>query len=183
MSLVIRYTHIPFYFHFSFTSSTLLIHHYTLWLHAIVLALASLDQSCLFDGHMIHDSHVFTSILSISNMHPPAVQPITSPHTAWSGTFYSFASDEPYAHFLVYHSYLTCLYLPFTQRRAPANYLYKFPPEFRFSTYTSHHTTFTSHHFASHHIASHLHHPYHLPHLETIPYPQIAPSEPHRIYT
>ena len=55
----------------------------------------------------------FTSILSIPNVHPPAVWPITSPRTMQSGTFYSFASDEAYAHFLVYHSYLTCLYFTF----------------------------------------------------------------------
>ena len=40
----------------------------------------------LFDGHMIYDSHIVTSILSIPNMPPPTVQPITSPHTMWSGT-------------------------------------------------------------------------------------------------
>ena len=55
----------------------------------------------------------FTSILSIPNVHPPTVWPIMSPHTTWSGTLYSFASDEPYALFLVDHLYLTCLYLPF----------------------------------------------------------------------
>ena len=109
-----------------------------------VLALTSSDRSCLFDGHMIYDSHIFTSILSISNVCPPMVQPITSPHTAWSGTFYNFTSDEPYAHFLVFHSYLTWLYLPFAQiiiREEPHNCPYKFPPELRFSTYASHHFT------------------------------------------
>ena len=45
--------------------------------------------------------------------HAPTVQPIMNPHTAQSGTYYSFASDEPYALFLVDHSYLTCMYLPF----------------------------------------------------------------------
>ena len=115
MSLLIRYAHIPFYFHFSFTSSALLIHHYALRLHTITLALTSLGRSCLFDGHMIYDSHVFTSILSISNVRPPAVQPITSPPTMWSGTYYIFTSDEPYALFLVDHSYLTFMYLPFTK--------------------------------------------------------------------
>ena len=59
--------------------------------HAIMLALASSDRSCLFDGHMTYDSHVFTSILSVSNVPPPAVQPIMSSHTAQSGTFYNFA--------------------------------------------------------------------------------------------
>ena len=77
MSLLIRYTHIPFYFCFSFTSSTSLIHHY---------ALISSDRSRLFDGHIIYNSHDFTSILSISNVHPPTVWPIMSPHTTWSGT-------------------------------------------------------------------------------------------------
>ena len=43
----------------------------------------------------------FISILSIPNVQPPTVWPIMNPHTAQSGTFYSFTSDEPYAHFLV----------------------------------------------------------------------------------
>ena len=93
MSLLIRYAHIPFYFHFSFAFSTSLIHHYAppLRCDCTTITLASLDQSCLFDGHMIYDSHVFTSILSISNVPPLAVWPITSSHTARSGTFYNFA--------------------------------------------------------------------------------------------
>ena len=37
------------------------------------IALALSDQSRLFDGHMTYDSHVFTSILSVSNVPPPAV--------------------------------------------------------------------------------------------------------------
>ena len=90
MSLLIRYTHMPSLF------PTLWIHHYTPPLqcdHAhthTTITLASLDQSCLFDGHMTYNSHVFTSILSISNMPPSAVQPIMSSCTTWSGTFYNF---------------------------------------------------------------------------------------------
>ena len=91
----------------------------------------------------------FTSILSISNMHPPAVWWIMSPHTTQSGTFYSFALDKPYAHFLVYHSYLTCLYLPFAPEKSHAIYPYEFPPEFKISTYALHHTAFILHHFTS----------------------------------
>ena len=97
MSLLIRYTHILFYFHISFTFSKLPIHHYAplLWhdhTHAhTTIRLAPSDQSRLFDGHMTYDSHVFTSILSVSNMPPPAVWPITSSCTTWSGTFYNFA--------------------------------------------------------------------------------------------
>ena len=93
MSLLIRYANIPFYFCFSFAFSTLSIHHYAppLWCNHTTIALASSDRSHLFDGHMTYDSHVFTSILSISNVPPPVVQPITSSHTTWSGTFNNFA--------------------------------------------------------------------------------------------
>ena len=97
MSLLIRYTHIPFYFRFSFTFPTSPIHPYAPPLrrdHArarMTIALALSDRSRLFDGHMTYDSHVFTSILSVSNVPPPAVRPITRSRTAWSGTFYSFA--------------------------------------------------------------------------------------------
>ena len=55
-----------------------------------------LDRSRLFDRHMTYDSHVFTSILSVSNMPHPVVRPITSSRTAWSGTFYSFALCSHY---------------------------------------------------------------------------------------
>ena len=97
MSLLIRYAHIPFYFRFSFTFPTSPIHPYAppLWCdHAhsrTTIALALLNRSRLFDRHMTYDSHVFTSILSISNVPPPAVWPITRSRTARSGTFYSFA--------------------------------------------------------------------------------------------
>ena len=87
---------------------------------------------------------------------------------------------SPYARFLVFHSYLTCLYLPFTQniiREEPTNCLYESPPELRFSTYALHHLELISHYFALHRTAT-------IPpsllatiHLETIPYPQIAPPQ------
>ena len=93
MSLLIRYTHIPFYFHFSFAFPTSSIHPYppSLRHDHTTITLAPSDQSHLFDGHMTYDSHVFTSILSVSNVPPPAVRPITRSRTARSGTFYSFA--------------------------------------------------------------------------------------------
>ena len=78
--------------------------------------------------------HMFLLLFLVS-LTCPVVQPIMSPHTAWSGTYYSFTLDEPYALFLVDHSYLTCMFLPFAHRRAPTNCLYEFPPELRFSTY------------------------------------------------
>ena len=97
MSLLIRYAHIPFYFRFSFTFPTSPIHPYAPPLRRnrararMTIALALSDRSRLFDGHMTYDSHVFTSILSVSTVPPPAVRPITRSHTARSGTFYSFA--------------------------------------------------------------------------------------------
>ena len=79
MSLLTRYAHIPFYFRFSFTFPTSPIHPYAPPLRRdracarTTIALALLDRSRLFDGHMTYDSHVFTSILSVSNVPPPAV--------------------------------------------------------------------------------------------------------------
>ena len=89
MSLLIRYAHIPFFFAFP----SLSLHHQSTTMHLCsnAIALALSDRSRLFNGHMTYDSHVFTSILSVSNMPPPAVQPITSSRTVQSGTFYSFA--------------------------------------------------------------------------------------------
>ena len=122
MSLLIRYAHIPFYFRFSFTFPTLPIHpcapplrrNHTRTRMTIALALS--DQSHLFDGHMTYDSHVFTSILSVSNV--PLLRSDQSRGLAPRGQALSIAS--PYACILVYHSYLTCLYLPFaTQTSSP----------------------------------------------------------------
>ena len=77
-----------------------------------MIALTLLDQSCLFDGHMTYDSHVFTSILSVSNV--PLLWSDQSRGLTPCGQALSIAL--PYAHILVYHLYLTCLYLPFTER-------------------------------------------------------------------
>ena len=101
------------------------------------IALALSDRSRLFNGHITYDSHVFTSILSVSNVPPLAVRPITRSCTARSGTFYSFA--------ICSHSCLPFVFnLPvFT---FPGNIiaealticLYESPPELRFRTYASH---------------------------------------------
>ena len=92
MSLLIRYAHIPFCFCFSLTFPTLSIHPYTppLRRDRTTITLALSDRSRLFDRHMTYDSHVFTSILSISTVPPPVVRPIMRSRTVWSGTFYSF---------------------------------------------------------------------------------------------
>ena len=163
MSILIRYTQIPFYFRFSITSSASLIHLYApphwrdctrtcfvgpIWL---ILWTHDLQFTC------------FTSILSIPNMCPPMVQPIMSPCTTWSGTFYSFASDEPYARFLVYHSYLACLYFTFHsehhQRREPQPIAYMSFPQKRDLALTPH-LTLHLFHIISHCIA--------LPHNHTV---------------
>ena len=107
MGLPIRYTHIPFYFHFSITSSISSIHHY-----APPALMRSRSHSLIWWTYDLRFT-CFTSILSIPNRHPPTVWPIMSPCTMRSGTYYSFTSDEPYACFLVYHLYLTCLYFTF----------------------------------------------------------------------
>ena len=76
---------------FAFPSLSLHRWSTTMHLHSnTTIALASSDRSHLFDGHMTYDSHVFTSILSVSNVPPPVVRPIMSSHTVWSDTFYSF---------------------------------------------------------------------------------------------
>ena len=139
--------------------------------HVITLTLTWHLHSLIWWTHVLQFT-CFISILSIPNVHPPMVRPIMSPRTVRSGTYYSFASDEPYAHFLVCYSYLTCLYLPFTpDRRATQFYPYEFPPEFKLSTHALHHTALTLHHFALYHTALQSHHLYPTPHLKTIPYP------------
>ena len=107
----------------------------------------------------------------------PFLQSDQSRVPALRGQALSIAS--PYARILVYHSYLTCLYLPPGNiiTKAPTNCLYESPPELRFCTYASHLFRAISHYFASHRTAM-------IPpsllatiHLETIPYPQIAPPQ------
>ena len=108
----------------------------------------------------------------------PLLQSNQSRALALHGQALSITS--PYAHFLVFHLYLTCLYLPFAWtiiREEPHNCLYQFPPELRFSTYTSHHLTLISHYFALHHTAMIPPSLLATTHLETIPYPQIAPPQ------
>ena len=118
MSLLIRYAHIPFYFCFSLTFPTSPIHPYAPPLRRdcararMTIALTLSDRSGLFDGHMTYDSHVFTSILSVSNV--PLLRSDQSRGLAPRGQALSIAL--PYARILVYHSYLTSLYLPFIRQ-------------------------------------------------------------------
>ena len=179
---------------FAFTLLSLHCQSTTMHLHSdattracTTIALASLDQSHLFDGHMTYNSHVFISILSVSNMPPPAVRPITSSCTAQSGTFSNFA--------LCSHSCLPFVFnLPvFTFRKkkiitkVPTNCLYESPPGLRFSTYALHHLALILHYFSLFRIASHCHDTtistcHNTPGDNPLP-PDHTPSEPHRIYT
>ena len=132
MSLLIRYSYIPFYFHFCITFSTSPIHNYThtplpTQPHATWLCLLMHD-TCL---HFIRPASLiwwtdvlqftcFISILSSPNVCPPAAWLIMNPCAAQSGTYYSFTLDEPCAHFLVDHLYLACLYLSFPEEESIA---------------------------------------------------------------
>ena len=94
---------------------------------------------------------------------------------------------SPYAHILVYHSYLTSLYLPFTREhhyRSPNQLPIWVSPRIEIL-----HIRFTLilHYFALFRIASHCHDPtistcHNTPGDNPLP-PDRTPSEPHRIYT
>ena len=94
---------------------------------------------------------------------------------------------SPYARILVYHSYLTCLYLPLTRehhRRSPNQLPIWVSPKIEIS-----HLRFTliSRYFALFRIASHCHDPtistcHNTPGDNPL-LPDRTPSEPHRIYT
>ena len=162
MSLLIRYAHIPFYFHFSFTFPTSPIHPYAPPLRRdrarTTIALALSGRSRLIDGHMTYDSHVFTSILSVSNVPPPAVRPIMRSRTARSGTFYSFAicshSCLPFVFNLAVFTFQPGNIIA----EALTNCLYESPPKLRFRTYAS-----RSFHTISHRIALPRSHRLYLP--------------------
>ena len=150
---------------------------------ATALALALSDWSCLFDGHMTYDSHVFTSILSVSNVPPPAVQPIMRSRTTRSGTFYSFAicshSCLPFVFNLAVFTFRKEHY-----RRSPNKLPIWVSPRIEISHL---HFTLISHYFALFRFASHCHDPtvytcHNTPGDNPLP-PDRTPSEPHRIYT
>ena len=91
---------------------------------------------------------------------------------------------SPYARVLVYHSYLTCLYSPFTKRinyRSP-NQL-PIPVSLRIEIFALTLRTY----FALFRITSHCHNPtistcHNTPGDNPLP-PDRTPSEPHKIYT
>ena len=178
MSLLVRYAHIPFYFHLSFTFPTSPIHHYTPPLQHNCTRSHSLhwtNLTYLMDTWLMIHMYFLLFLVSLTC-------PLLWSNQSWTLTPHSQALSitSPYAHILVYHLYLTCLYLPFAQniiREEPHTCLYQFPPELRFSTYALHRLTLILHYFASHHTAM-------IPlsllatiHLETIPYPQITPPQ------
>ena len=123
-------------------------------------------------------------------------QSVTSCCTIWSGIYCSFILDEPCAQFLVYH--LTCPYhirerttektfsTEFRLRKfVQPVYFVPFSPMCIYLTSYLHHALFL--HCTLFHVTSPLSPTIFtnssLPHLETIPYPLIRPSESHWVYT
>ena len=76
--------------------------------------------------------YIFIIIIIIITALPilPAWCPLGFPtsHEPLHRTVRHFTLDEPYARFLVFHSYLTCLYFTFWDTTI---HPYEFPPEFR----------------------------------------------------
>ena len=185
MSLLIGYTHIPFYFCFSFTSSALSIHHYALQLH--VIALAPAQQS-----HSLHQTnltylmdtwfmiHMFILIFLVS---PTCALPRSDQSWAlalrgqalcfrWalcSLSCFPFVFNLPVFTFHLHHH----------QRRATQSPIWVSPRIEILHLCLAPSCTY----LALHHTALQSHCLYPTPHLETIHCPQITPSEPHRIYT
>ena len=128
MSLLIRYAHIPFYFRFSFTFSTLPIHHYAppLWRDRTQLhSLHWTDLTYLMDIWLM--IHMYLLLFLVS-----PTCPLLRSNQSWVLTprGQALSITLPYAHILVYHSYLTSLYLPFRENiitEAPTNCLYESP--------------------------------------------------------
>ena len=113
MSLLIRYTHIPFYFHFSFTFPTSLIHHY-----APLLQRDRTRSHSLYRTDLAYLMNIWLTIhmyllLFLASPMCPLLWSDQSRGLAPHGQALSIAS--PYARILVYHLYLTCLYLPFVK--------------------------------------------------------------------
>ena len=177
MGLPIRYAHIPFYFCFSFTSSTSLIHHYTLQPHVITLTLARHSHSLhltnltylmdtCFTIHMFLLLFLVSPTCALLQSHTPCGQAL-SIALLWMSLMLSLL--------LLFIFNLPVFTFRYTQ--APTNCLYEFPPELRFSTYVSHCLALILHCFALHCTASQSHCLYPPPHLEMIPCPQITPPQ------
>ena len=149
----------------------------------MTIALTLSDQSCLFDGHMTYDSHVFTSILSISNVPPPVIRPITSSHTAQSGTFSNFALCSLSCFPFIFNLAVFTLRSEHHQRRATHLPIPVSPRiEIQHLRLTLSHT-----YFALFCITLHCHNTtvstcHNTPGNNPLP-PDHTPSESHRIYT
>ena len=158
MSLLIRYAHMPFYFRFP----SLSLHRQSTTMH--LCSDATTRQS-----HLLHWTdltylidiwlmiHMYLLLFLVSPTCPllrSDQSRVLAPH----GQALSIAS--PYACILVYHSYLTCLYLPFTKRRSlpkPQPIAYMSLPQnwdFALTLHTILHLFCTIlHYFASHRTA------------------------------
>ena len=172
MSLLIRYAHIPFYFLFSFTFPTSPIHPYAPPLQRSHMhSLYWTDLAYLMDIWLT--IHMYLLLLLVS-LTCPLLRSNQSRGLTPCGQALSIAS--PYARILVYHSYLTSLYLLFARehhRWTPNQLPIWVSPRIEIS----HSFCAISHYFASHHTATIPPSLLATTHLETIPYPQIAPPQ------
>ena len=157
--------------------------------HAIVLALAQQSHS-LHRTNLTYLMDIWLTIhmyllLFLASPTCPLLRSDQSRVLALHSQALSIAS--PYARILVYHSYLTCLYLPFANQhhhQSPNQLPIWVSPRIEIS-----HLRFTliSHYFALFRIALHCHNPtvstsHNTPGDNPLP-PDCTPSEPHRIYT
>ena len=129
MSLLIWYSLIPHYFHFPSLSlhcwstamhptattscASLCAHSCTTFTFVGPFTSCSIGPASLIWWTCDLWTSLFTFPFLVTWCTPAVAQLITSCHVTWSGTYCSFTSDEPCACFLDYHSYLTCLYIPF----------------------------------------------------------------------
>ena len=157
------------------------------WPHAIVLTwqshlLYQTDLTYLMDIWLM--IHMYLLLFLVSPM-CPLLQSDQSWALAPRGQALSITS--PYAHILVYHSYLTSLYLPFTREDhhwSPNHLPIWVSPRIEIL-----HLCFAPSctYFALFRITSHCHNPtvstcHNTPGDSPLP-PDCTPSEPHRIYT
>ena len=122
MSLLIRYTHIPFYFRFSFTSSTLLIHHYAPPHRHDCMQSHSHSPHRTNLAYLMDTWFMIHMYLLLFLVSPTCPLLRSNQSQALAPRGQALSITLPYARIFVYHSYLTCLYFTFHsehhQRRA-----------------------------------------------------------------
>ena len=160
---------------------------FSLFLRFLYIINPPLCTSALMQSHSLHQTdlaylmdtwfmiHMYLLLFLVSPMCP-----LLQSDQSWALTLHGQALSItlPYAHFLVYHLYLTCLYFTFRRTSSEKSHTLaytSFPQNWDLALMP--HLALISHYFASHHTAT-------IPpsllatlHLETIPCPQIAPPQ------